>query len=113
MSVECATPPDYQGDLLPAPAPRPGAQVEAKAGLTVIRAEAPLAEMFGYSNAIRSLSKGRADNPTTPLRYETTPAETRRQSAGETVSKRAVQKTDPMKRAGDTNLRPVFIFRGQ
>ena len=77
MSVECMTPPDYQGDIVGDLHRRRGIvrEVEAKAGLTVIRAEAPLAGMFGYSNAIRSLSKGRAEYSMTPLRYETTPTE--------------------------------------
>jgi len=33
--------------------------IEAKNGQTVLNAEVPLAEMFGYATAIRSLSKGR------------------------------------------------------
>jgi elongation factor G len=77
MSVECATPPDYQGDIVGDLHRRRGIvrEVEGKAGLAVIRAEAPLVEMFGYSNAIRSLSKGRAEYSMTPLRYEPMPAE--------------------------------------
>ncbi|MDD5065953.1 MAG: elongation factor G, partial [bacterium] len=34
--------------------------MEAKAGFQIIEAEAPLAEMFGYTTALRSLSSGRA-----------------------------------------------------
>jgi elongation factor G len=77
MSVECATPPDYQGDIVGDLHRRRGAirEIEAKAGLAIIGAEVPLSEMFGYSNAIRSLSKGRAEYSMTPLRYDPTPAE--------------------------------------
>jgi elongation factor G len=32
--------------------------IEAKNGQTVLNAQVPLAEMFGYATAIRSLSKG-------------------------------------------------------
>jgi len=77
MSVECRTPPDYQGDIVGDLLRRRGIvrEVEGQATEAVIRAEAPLAEMFGYSNAIRSLSKGRAEYSMTPLRYEPMPAE--------------------------------------
>ena len=77
MSVECMTPPDYQGDIVGDLHRRRGVvrEVEGKAGVAVIRAEAPLAQMFGYSNAIRSLSKGRAEFSMAPLRYEAMPAE--------------------------------------
>jgi len=34
--------------------------MEDLAGIKVIRAEVPLAEMFGYSTTLRSLSQGRA-----------------------------------------------------
>jgi elongation factor G len=34
--------------------------MEDNAGIKVIRCEVPLAEMFGYSTVVRSLSQGRA-----------------------------------------------------
>jgi elongation factor G len=77
MSVECTTPPDYQGDLVGDLHRRRGMvrEVEAKAGAAVISAEVPLAEMFGYANAIRSLSKGRAEYSMVPLRFEVVPTD--------------------------------------
>jgi elongation factor G len=77
MSVECTTPPDYQGDLVGDLHRRRGLvrEVEAKAGAAVISADVPLAEMFGYANAIRSLSKGRAEYSMVPARFEIVPSE--------------------------------------
>jgi elongation factor G len=48
--------------------------IETKPGGVVIRAEAPLAELWGYANAIRSLSKGRANYSMTPVGFEPVPA---------------------------------------
>ena len=51
-------------------------QVESTAprGSTrLIRAYVPLAEMFGYATAIRSLSQGRAAYSMEPARYEQVP----------------------------------------
>ena len=77
MSVECVTPPDYQGDLVGDLNRRRGVirEIEAKGHLANITAEVPLAEMFGYANAIRSLSKGRAEYSMVPARFEIVPAE--------------------------------------
>jgi elongation factor G len=62
MKVEVTTPDEYQGDLMGDLNRRRGKiqAIEAKGGSTIITAEVPLAEMFGYATAIRSLSKGRA-----------------------------------------------------
>ncbi len=40
---------------------------------TILSAEVPLAEMFGYATAIRSLSKGRAAYSMEPFRFEPVP----------------------------------------
>ena len=45
----------------------------ARNGLSVINAEVPLAEMFGYSTAIRSLSKGRSSYSMEPHAFEQVP----------------------------------------
>src|SRR5215469_13279302 len=62
MKVECTTPDEYQGDLIGDITRRRGhiVNIEAKQGQTIVNANVPLAEMFGYATAIRSLSKGRA-----------------------------------------------------
>ncbi|MES2570834.1 MAG: elongation factor G [Verrucomicrobiota bacterium] len=77
MAVECSTPSDYQGDLVGDLLRRRGLirEIRSKAGAAIIDAEVPLAEMFGYANAIRSLSKGRADYSMMPLRFEVVPPE--------------------------------------
>ena len=75
MKVECTTPDEYQGDLLGDINRRRGTivSIEAKNGQTVLNAEVPLAEMFGYATAIRSLSKGRASYSMEPLTFAQVP----------------------------------------
>ena len=48
-------------------------KTDSLTGYTVIEAHAPLAELFGYSNAMRSLSQGRAGSSMEPLGYEPAP----------------------------------------
>lgn len=76
MKVEVTTPDEYQGDLLGDLNRRRGKiqSIEAKSGSTVLYAEVPLAEMFGYATAIRSLSKGRAAYSMEPYRFEQVPS---------------------------------------
>jgi elongation factor G len=76
MKVEVTTPDEYQGDLLGDVNRRRGkiVSIEAKDTSTVLSAEVPLAEMFGYATAIRSLSKGRAAYSMEPFRFEPVPA---------------------------------------
>jgi len=62
MSVEVVTPEDYMGDVMGDLSRRRGmvqGMDESPAG-RVIRAEVPLAEMFGYSTDLRSATQGRA-----------------------------------------------------
>ena len=75
MKVEVATPDEYQGDLLGDISRRRGhiVNIEAKLGQTILNAQVPLAEMFGYATAIRSLSKGRASYSMEPLTFEQVP----------------------------------------
>src|ERR1022692_4715463 len=75
MKVEVTTPDEYQGDLLGDLNRRRGKiiHIEAKDGSTIVTAEVPLAEMFGYATAIRSLSKGRAAYSMEPFRFEQVP----------------------------------------
>ena len=76
MKVEVTTPDEYQGDLLGDINRRRGTitGIEAKGGQTILNAEVPLAEMFGYATAIRSLSKGRASYSMEPLTFEQVPS---------------------------------------
>jgi elongation factor G len=75
MKVEVTTPEEYQGDLLGDLNRRRGkiVSIEAKDSSTVLNAEVPLAEMFGYATAIRSLSKGRAAYSMEPFSFEQVP----------------------------------------
>jgi elongation factor G len=75
MKVEVTTPDEYQGDLLGDLNRRRGKiqNIEVKDAGTVLRAEVPLSEMFGYATAIRSLSKGRASYSMEPHNFEQVP----------------------------------------
>jgi len=75
MKVELTTPDEYQGDLIGDISRRRGVivSIEAKQGQTIVNAQVPLAEMFGYATAIRSLSKGRASYSMEPLTFEQVP----------------------------------------
>jgi elongation factor G len=62
MKVEAVTPDDYMGDVNGDLSRRRGVLQgleDAPAG-KVVRAEVPLAEMFGYATTLRSMSQGRA-----------------------------------------------------
>jgi len=62
MSVEVETPPDFMGNVVGDLSSRRGIiqGMEDVVGIKVIKAEVPLAEMFGYSTALRSATQGRA-----------------------------------------------------
>jgi elongation factor G len=75
MKVENITPDEYQGDIMGDLNRRRGRinSLESKLGLTYVQAEVPLAEMFGYATAIRSLSKGRSSYSMEPSHFEQVP----------------------------------------
>ena len=77
MKVENSTPEEYQGDIMGDLSRRRAAikGIEAKNNLSIINADVPLAEMFGYSTAIRSLSKGRSSYSMEPSHFEQVPAQ--------------------------------------
>ncbi|VVM05868.1 Elongation factor G [Methylacidimicrobium cyclopophantes] len=77
MKVEVSTPEEYQGDILADLTRRRGKilNVDTKGKTANIRAEVPLAEMFGYVNDIRSMSKGRAAYSMEPSHFEQVPAQ--------------------------------------
>lgn len=61
MEVEIFVPDDYMGDAISDLNAR-GGKVESinpKAGIQIVKAVVPLAEMFGYSTALRSATQGR------------------------------------------------------
>ena len=62
MAVEVETPEDFMGNVMGDLSGRRGIVqgMDDVAGMKVIKAEVPLAEMFGYSTTLRSLTQGRA-----------------------------------------------------
>jgi elongation factor G len=63
MSVEVETPEEYMGNIMGDLSGRRGVvqgMEDIPGGIKAIKAEVPLAEMFGYSTTVRSLSQGRA-----------------------------------------------------
>jgi elongation factor G len=75
MKLEVVTPPDYLGDIMADLMARRCeiSNTYDRGPLRVIEARAPLAEMFGYSTAVRSLSQGRASYSMEPLEYAAAP----------------------------------------
>ena len=63
MAVEVETPEDYMGNVMGDLSGRRGivhGMEDQVGGIKLVKAEVPLAEMFGYSTQLRSLSQGRA-----------------------------------------------------
>ncbi|PYK72746.1 MAG: elongation factor G, partial [Verrucomicrobia bacterium] len=75
MKVENSTPEEYQGDIIGDLNRRRARidSIEVRGNLTIVNAEVPLAEMFGYATAIRSLSKGRSSYSMEPSHFEQVP----------------------------------------
>jgi elongation factor G len=75
MAVEASTPEDYQGDIMGDLNRRRGRiqGMDTRGATAILRAEVPLAEMFGYSTAIRTLSSGRASYSMQPSHFEQVP----------------------------------------
>ncbi len=76
MSVEVETPEDYMGDVVGDLNRRRGVilGMEDNAGVKVLKAEVPLAEMFGYSTSLRSQSQGRATYSMEFKKYQEAPS---------------------------------------
>ena len=86
MKVEVVTPDDFMGDIIGDLLRRRGivqGTEEAPAG-KIVRAEVPLAEMFGYATSMRSATEGRATYSMEFEKYVETPA-----SVAEAVIKKA------------------------
>jgi elongation factor G len=75
MRVEVLTPEDYMGDIIGDFNKRRGQVegMESKAGARIIKAKVPLAEMFGYVTALRTISSGRATSSMEFLMYQEVP----------------------------------------
>ncbi len=86
MKVEVVTPEDYMGDVMGDLNRRRGlvqGREDAPAG-KIVRAEVPLAEMFGYATDLRSATQGRATYTMEFAKYNEAPS-----SVAETVIKKA------------------------
>jgi elongation factor G len=75
MDVEVVTPPEYMGDVTGDLASRRGkvAGMVPRGDAQVIAASVPLAEMFGYATALRSVTQGRAVYSMEFARFEPAP----------------------------------------
>jgi len=75
MSCEVVCPEDYMGDIIGDLSSRRGKIISMtpRGNIQAIKALAPLAEMFGYSTQLRSLSQGRATYTMEPSHYEPVP----------------------------------------
>ncbi len=77
MRLEITTPEEHLGDFVSDLQQRRAiiTRTQARGKNTVIDAHAPLANLFGYSNAMRGLSQGRASCTMEPFSYGPAPAE--------------------------------------
>jgi elongation factor G len=77
MSVEVVTPEDYMGDVVGDLNRRRGIilGMEESPNGKVVTAEVPLAEMFGYTTDLRSMSQGRAASTMEFKKYNEVPAQ--------------------------------------
>jgi elongation factor G len=75
MDVEVVTPEEYMGDVLGDINGRRGKirEMDAHDAVQVISAAVPLAEMFGYTTTLRSLTKGRASYTMEPETFDVVP----------------------------------------
>lgn len=79
MKLEITTPPESVGEILGDLNSRRGAvlDMDMRGDLQVIHARVPLAQMFGYATAIRSLTKGRASYSMETDQFELAPKNVR------------------------------------
>ena len=75
MDVEVTTPEEFLGEIINDVNARRGKvkDMTSRSGARIIRASIPLADMFGYATAIRSLTRGRASYSMEPRCFEKIP----------------------------------------
>ena len=75
MKVEVVTPEEFMGDVIGDLNSKRGRidKMEDRAGIKVVTAFVPLAEMFGYTTTLRSMTQGRASNTMEFDHYEEVP----------------------------------------
>jgi elongation factor G len=76
MKVEVEIPTEFQGPVTGAISSKRGVVhgTESRSGYTVISAEVPLAEMFGYSNDLRSMTQGKGSFSMEFCKYQKIPS---------------------------------------
>jgi elongation factor G len=76
MIVEVEIPTEFQGPVTGALSSKRGVILgtESRSGYTVISAEVPLSEMFGYSNDLRSMTQGKGGFSMEFLKYQKLPS---------------------------------------
>ncbi len=81
MSLEILMPPEHMGDVLSDVSARRGhvLDMQGRELVQIVRARVPLAELFGYSTAIRSLTRGRASYTMEPACFDVVPEAIQRQ----------------------------------
>jgi len=81
MSLEVIVPDSYFGEALRDLNARRGEinSTEARAGVQIIRAKVPLAQMFGYVNTLRSLTQGRGNFTMQFSHYQEVPPEVQKE----------------------------------
>ena len=79
MKLEITTPPESVGEILGDLNARRGnvLDMDMRGDLQIIHARVPMAQMFGYATAIRSLTKGRASYSMEPDMFELAPKSVR------------------------------------
>ena len=80
MALEVVTPEEFLGNVQSDLSARRALIVDSarRGDLCVLKAEAPLIQMFGYSTQVRSLSQGRASYSMEPCRYSKAPIDPNR-----------------------------------
>ena len=75
MDVEVTTPEENQGDIMGDLNRRRGQiqEMGSKGNVAIVKSKVPLAEMFGYSTDVRTISSGRASFVMTPSSFEPVP----------------------------------------
>jgi len=76
MKVEVVTPEEFMGDVIGDLNSKRGRvdTMEDRMGMKVVTAHVPLAEMFGYTTSLRSMTQGRASSTMELAKYEEVPS---------------------------------------
>ncbi len=76
MKVEVEIPTEFQGPVTGGVSSKRGIILgtENRSGFAILLAEVPLAEMFGYSNDLRSMTQGKGSFSMEFLKYQKVPS---------------------------------------